>query len=76
MHTEDAITFFADLAALSDALGVGSGGRESAAVFGASGFALRFPRILRIRDDKPLDEIDTLDRVEAIYQSQPDKGGE
>ena len=41
----------------------------------ASGFALRFPRILRIRDDKPLDEIDTLERVEAIYQSQPDKGG-
>ena len=37
----------------------------------ASGFALRFPRILRIRDDKPLDEIDTLERVEAIYQSQP-----
>jgi DNA ligase-1 len=39
-----------------------------------SGFALRFPRILRIRDDKPLDEIDTLARVEEIYQSQPDKG--
>ena len=42
----------------------------------ASGFALRFPRILRIRDDKPLDEIDTLERVEEIYQSQPDKGGD
>jgi DNA ligase-1 len=40
----------------------------------ASGFALRFPRILRIRDDKPLDEIDTLERVEEIFQSQPDKG--
>jgi DNA ligase-1 len=39
----------------------------------ASGFALRFPRILRVRDDKPVDEIDTLDRVEEIYQSQPDK---
>ncbi|HEY4358689.1 MAG TPA: ATP-dependent DNA ligase [Acidobacteriaceae bacterium] len=39
----------------------------------ASGFALRFPRILRIRDDKPLEEIDTLDRVEEIYQSQPDR---
>jgi DNA ligase-1 len=39
----------------------------------ASGFAMRFPRILRIRDDKPLDEIDTLDRVEEIYQSQVDK---
>jgi DNA ligase-1 len=39
----------------------------------ASGFALRFPRILRLRPDKPLDEIDTLARVEAIYASQPDK---
>jgi DNA ligase-1 len=39
----------------------------------ASGFALRFPRILKIRDDKPLDEIDTLARVEEIYQQQPDK---
>jgi DNA ligase-1 len=42
----------------------------------ASGFALRFPRILRIRDDKPLEQIDSLKRVEEIYQSQPDKGGE
>jgi DNA ligase-1 len=40
----------------------------------ASGFALRFPRILRIRDDKPVDEIDSLKTVEEIYQSQPDKG--
>jgi DNA ligase 1 len=39
----------------------------------ASGFALRFPRILRIRDDKPLEEIDTVARVEEIYQSQVDK---
>ena len=31
----------------------------------ASGFALRFPRILRIRTDKPLSEIDTVERVEA-----------
>jgi DNA ligase 1 len=38
-----------------------------------SGFALRFPRILRIRDDKPVSEIDTLERVEEIYDSQPDK---
>lgn len=38
-----------------------------------SGFALRFPRILRLRDDKPVEEIDTLDRVEEIYKSQPDK---
>jgi DNA ligase-1 len=39
----------------------------------ASGFALRFPRILRIRTDKPLDEIDTVERVEAIYLSQVDR---
>jgi DNA ligase-1 len=38
-----------------------------------SGFALRFPRIVRIRDDKPPSEIDTLERVEEIYNSQPDK---
>jgi len=38
-----------------------------------SGFALRFPRILRIRTDKPVAEIDTLKRVEEIYNSQPDK---
>jgi DNA ligase 1 len=39
----------------------------------ASGFALRFPRILRIRQDKPVAEVDTLRRVEEIYNSQPDK---
>ena len=39
----------------------------------SSGFALRFPRILRIRYDKAVDEIDTLARVEEIYSGQPDK---
>ena len=39
----------------------------------ASGFALRFPRIVRLRDDKPVEEIDTLERVEEVYQSQPDR---
>ena len=39
----------------------------------ASGFALRFPRILRIRTDKPLEEIDTVARVEEIYLSQVDR---
>ena len=42
----------------------------------ASGFALRFPRILRLRPDKPLAEIDTVERVEEIYQSQIDKPAE
>lgn len=32
-----------------------------------SGFALRFPRIVRIRDDKPAAEADTLASVEALY---------
>lgn len=32
-----------------------------------SGFALRFPRILRWRQDKQPDEIDTLDGVRALY---------
>jgi DNA ligase-1 len=39
----------------------------------ASGFALRFPRIVRIRTDKPVSEIDTVEHVEEVYQSQVDK---
>ena len=39
----------------------------------SSGFALRFPRILRVRDDKPVAEIDTLEQIEAIYNAQPDR---
>ncbi|HKT82587.1 MAG TPA: hypothetical protein VJQ84_01990, partial [Solirubrobacterales bacterium] len=33
-----------------------------------SGYALRFPRIVRIRDDKPPSEIDTLARVRELYE--------
>jgi len=36
----------------------------------ASGFALRFPRIVRLRPDKPPEEADTVERVEEIYLSQ------
>ena len=32
-----------------------------------SGYALRFPRIVRIRDDKPVAEIDTLARVRELH---------
>lgn len=32
-----------------------------------SGFALRFPRIVRIRDDKPPEEINTLDDVRTLH---------
>jgi len=34
----------------------------------ASGYALRFPRIVRIRLDKTVSDIDTLQTVEKIYQ--------
>jgi DNA ligase-1 len=42
-----------------------------------SGYALRFPRIVRIRDDKPVDEIDTLANVDAIYAAmlERERGG-
>ncbi|HEX5274323.1 MAG TPA: ATP-dependent DNA ligase [Candidatus Rubrimentiphilum sp.] len=33
-----------------------------------SGFALRFPRIVRLRDDKPAAEVDTIARVKEIYR--------
>jgi DNA ligase-1 len=39
-----------------------------------SGFALRFPRILRIRTDKRPEDIDTLEAVEKIYASATGNG--
>ncbi|MDQ6823415.1 MAG: ATP-dependent DNA ligase, partial [Candidatus Eremiobacteraeota bacterium] len=33
-----------------------------------SGYSLRFPRIARLRGDKPASDIDTLERVEEIYR--------
>ena len=42
----------------------------------ASGYAMRFPRIVRIRDDKPVDEIDTLDRVKELYERYFGKAAE
>ncbi len=35
-----------------------------------SGYALRFPRIVRLRPDKSPQEADTVDRVEEIYRRQ------
>jgi DNA ligase-1 len=35
-----------------------------------SGFALRFPRIVRLRPDKPISEIDTLARVRDLFDAQ------
>jgi DNA ligase 1 len=42
--------------------GIQKSGRHS------SGYALRFPRIVRIRSDKTVSDIDTLDTVAKIYQ--------
>ncbi len=38
-----------------------------------SGYALRFPRLLRLRDDKALSEVDDLKRIERLYRQQ--RGG-
>ncbi len=35
-----------------------------------SGYALRFPRIVRIRTDKPPEEADTIERAQEIYEKQ------
>ena len=35
-----------------------------------SGYALRFPRILRLRPDKLPEEADTIERVREIYEAQ------
>jgi DNA ligase-1 len=36
----------------------------------ASGFALRFPRIVRVRDDKRPEEADRIEAVDAIFEAQ------
>jgi DNA ligase-1 len=41
----------------------------------ASGFSLRFPRIARLRPDKPATEIDTLADVEAVYRAMLEREG-
>ena len=35
-----------------------------------SGYALRFPRIVRLRPDKSAEEIDTIERVRELYEKQ------
>ena len=39
-----------------------------------SGYALRFPRIVRLRPDKSPEEADTIERVEEIYRRQDGHG--
>jgi DNA ligase 1 len=41
----------------------------------AGGFALRFPRIVRLRPDKPAAECDTLGDVERIYREMLEREG-
>ncbi len=36
----------------------------------SSGYALRFPRIIKLREDKSLDEITTLDEIKVLYKLQ------
>ena len=36
----------------------------------SSGYALRFPRLVRLRVDKPIDEISDLNTVEELYYEQ------
>src|SRR5206468_6706386 len=40
-----------------------------------SGYAMRFPRIARIRDDKTVDQISTIDEVRRIYEGQLKREG-
>jgi DNA ligase-1 len=35
-----------------------------------SGYALRFPRLVGVREDKAADEAETLERIRRIYESQ------
>jgi len=38
-----------------------------------SGVALRFPRVLKFRPDKALDEVDSVDRLKSLYDQQKGK---
>lgn len=40
----------------------------------SSGYALRFPRLVRVRDDKSLDDADGLQRITSLYRSQRGRG--
>jgi len=35
-----------------------------------AGYALRFPRLVRVRDDKTIEEIDTIEKIERMYSGQ------
>jgi len=41
----------------------------------ASGYALRFPRFVRVREDKGIDEVETLESLIARYRAQATRNG-
>ncbi len=41
----------------------------------SSGYALRFPRVIQLREDRGIEDISTLDMVEDVYKKQIKKGG-
>ncbi len=40
----------------------------------SSGYALRFPRIVRLRPDRSPEDADTLERIERLYEQQKGRG--
>ncbi|MBN2110779.1 MAG: ATP-dependent DNA ligase [Methanosarcinaceae archaeon] len=38
-----------------------------------SGYALRFPRLVNVRDDKSLEDVDTIGRLEEMYRMQRER---
>jgi DNA ligase-1 len=38
-----------------------------------SGYALRFPRLVNVRDDKSVEDVETIGRIEAMYRLQRDR---
>ncbi|TRZ69263.1 MAG: hypothetical protein D4Q77_00080, partial [Methanothrix sp.] len=41
----------------------------------SSGYALRFPRLVGVRDDKSVAEADSLERVASLYATQRGRNG-
>ncbi|AFV23026.1 DNA ligase I, ATP-dependent Dnl1 [Methanolobus psychrophilus R15] len=39
-----------------------------------SGYALRFPRLVNVRDDKSLEDVETIGRLEEMYRLQRERG--
>ncbi|WNY24914.1 DNA ligase [Methanolapillus millepedarum] len=39
-----------------------------------AGYALRFPRLIQVREDKMIEDIDTVDKIERMYAGQKENG--